>query len=171
MIATNIIKAAVSKNGVIGNSQNPPLFLPWGKGDLPGDLKRFKEDTLGYPIIMGRETAQIFSKPLPGRINADLSLKNEWQAPEGFVRFPSLAQAIQVYERQFDKIFIIGGAKLIEHAILTGSADEMILTEAHHDFPGDIYFPKWNRHDWDIIKRESYPELGYDIVHYKRRRP
>lgn len=170
MIATIIIKAAVSKNGVIGNSHNPPWFLPWGKGDLPGDLKRFKEDTFGYPIIMGRETAQVFKAPLPDRINIYLSLKNEWQAPKGFIRFPSLAQAIQVYERRFDKIFIIGGAKLIKHALLTKSADEMILTEAHQDFPGDVYFPNWDRDDWEVIKRESYPKFGYDIVHYKRRR-
>jgi dihydrofolate reductase len=171
MLAKNIIKMAVAKNGVTGNSQNPPLFLPWGKSDLPGDLARFKADTYGYPIIMGRETAQVFSKPLPGRTNIYLSEKNEWKPPEGFIHFSSLAQAIQAYERGTDKIFIIGGSKLVAHALATKTADEMILTEAYDEYPGDVHFPEFDLDDWEIIKRESYPEFRYDIVHYKRRRP
>ena len=162
---------AVAKNGVIGNSKNPPLFLPWGKGDLPGDLARFKEDTYGYPIIMGRETAQVFSKPLPGRTNIYLSTKNEWQSPEGFIHFPSLAQAIQANERDNEKIFIIGGAKLVAHALATKTADEMILTEAYDEYLGDVYFPEFDLDDWEIIGRQTYPEFRYDIVRYKRRRP
>lgn len=166
-----IIKAAVSKNGYIGNTSNAPLFLPWGKDDLPGDLKRFKEDTLGFPVIMGRATAQIFTKPLVGRANIYLTEKDEWKAPDGFVKLKSLSQAILAYERIYDKIFIIGGAKIIEEAFREDVVDEMILTETHKDFPGDIRFPQWDKNLWTVIKRESYPELGYDIVHYKRRRP
>jgi dihydrofolate reductase len=34
---------------------------------IPGDLKRFKELTLGHPILMGRKTFESIGKPLPGR--------------------------------------------------------------------------------------------------------
>lgn len=169
MNAKIIARLAISKNGYIGNSQNPPLFLPWGKDDLPGDLKRFKEDTVGYPIIMGRKTAQTFGgRPLPNRVNIYISDSNDWEAPEGFIHFKSLAQAVQTYEHQFDKIFVIGGARLIEHALEHKNLDEMILTITHKDFPGDVKFPEWDKNEWKEIDREPYPEFGYDIVHFKR---
>ena len=40
--------------------------LPW---HLPDDLKRFKQLTLGKPIVMGRKTFESIGKPLPGRQN------------------------------------------------------------------------------------------------------
>ena len=53
---------AMSRNGVIGKDNG----LPWS---LPGDLKHFKETTLGCPIIMGRKTWDSIGRPLPGRTN------------------------------------------------------------------------------------------------------
>ena len=40
--------------------------LPW---HLPDDLKRFKQLTLGKPIVMGRKTWDSIGRPLPGRHN------------------------------------------------------------------------------------------------------
>ena len=40
---------AVAQNNVIGNAG----AMPW---KLSSDLKRFKRDTLGKPIVMGRKT-------------------------------------------------------------------------------------------------------------------
>lgn len=55
--------AAVSINNVIGiNGQ-----MPWR---IPEDLTRFKELTLGHPVIMGRKTYESIPKkfrPLPDR--------------------------------------------------------------------------------------------------------
>ena len=36
---------------------------------LPDDLRRFKQITLGTPIVMGRKTWQSIGRPLPGRRN------------------------------------------------------------------------------------------------------
>ena len=43
------IYVAIAENGVIGRDGG----LPWR---LSTDLKRFKADTMGKPIIMGRKT-------------------------------------------------------------------------------------------------------------------
>ena len=43
------IVVAVGENGVIGRDGS----LPW---HIPGDLKLFKQITMGKPIIMGRKT-------------------------------------------------------------------------------------------------------------------
>ena len=54
---------AVSRNGIIGRDGG----LPW---HISSDLKRFKEITMGKPIIMGRKTwDSLPRKPLPGRLN------------------------------------------------------------------------------------------------------
>ena len=44
--------------------------LPW---HLPDDLKRFKQLTLGKPIVMGRKTWDSIGRPLPGRHNIVVS--------------------------------------------------------------------------------------------------
>ena len=53
---------AMAENRVIGRDGD----LPWR---IPGDLKFFKEQTLGKPIIMGRKTWDSLGRPLPARSN------------------------------------------------------------------------------------------------------
>ena len=57
------IYVAIAENGVIGRDNG----LPW---KLSTDMQRFKADTMGKPIVMGRKTWESFPKrPLPGRLN------------------------------------------------------------------------------------------------------
>ncbi len=156
---------ALTPQGVIGNTANQPWFLPWQK--LEGDLPRFKKLTAGHVVIMGRGTCEIFKKPLPDRINLVVSRNPKWEAPEGFRKFSTLSAAIQSYENQTEKIFLIGGSGIIEEGFKTKVIDEMILTETHDDFLGDVYFPKFDKSEWKIINRESFPDFGYDVVHYE----
>ncbi len=44
--------------------------MPW---HLPDDLKRFKQLTLGKPVLMGRKTALAIGRSLPGRRNLVLT--------------------------------------------------------------------------------------------------
>ena len=50
----------------------------------PLDMRRFKERTMGHPVILGRKTLESFpgGKPLPGRDNLVLSRTLE-AAPPG----------------------------------------------------------------------------------------
>ncbi|ORA18517.1 dihydrofolate reductase [Mycobacterium arosiense] len=60
---------AQSTSGVIGRGGD----IPW---DVPEDLLRFKEVTMGHPVIMGRRTWESLPakvRPLPGRRNVVLS--------------------------------------------------------------------------------------------------
>ena len=54
--------AAVARDGGIGHGGG--LLVR-----LPDDLRRFKQITLGTPIVMGRKTWQSIGRPLPGRRN------------------------------------------------------------------------------------------------------
>ena len=50
---------AVARNGVIGREGD----LPW---HISSDLKRFKELTMGKPVVMGRKTWESLPRrPLP----------------------------------------------------------------------------------------------------------
>ncbi|OBH58085.1 dihydrofolate reductase [Mycobacterium colombiense] len=60
---------AQSTSGVIGRGGD----IPW---KVPEDLSRFKEVTIGHPVIMGRRTWDSLPakvRPLPGRRNVVLS--------------------------------------------------------------------------------------------------
>lgn len=73
MIVTLV--AAVAENSVIGREGG----LPWR---LSSDLKRFKADTMGKPIVMGRRTWESFPNgALPGRLNIVITRDQHYDAP------------------------------------------------------------------------------------------
>ena len=65
------IYVAIAENGVIGRDGG----LPWR---LSTDLKRFKADTMGKPIVMGRKTYEGIGRPLPGRLNIVVTRDKTW---------------------------------------------------------------------------------------------
>ena len=95
--------AAVSKNGVIGDKND----LPWY---LPEDLKRFKELTLGHTVVMGRKTYESIiarlHKPLPRRTSIVITRNSEYQVPEGVIISTSLDEALNKFPDK--NTFIIG---------------------------------------------------------------
>ena len=65
----------------------------------------------------------------------------------------------------FEKIFIIGGGEIYSQSI--SLSDEMILSHLDFDAEGDVYFPEYDKNDWDIkstSKREKF-----EVVHYVRK--
>ena len=64
---------ARAANGVIGAGGK----IPW---HLPADLKHFKAQTMGKPMIMGRKTFESFPAPLPGRRHIVLTRDRRWSA-------------------------------------------------------------------------------------------
>ena len=89
--------AALGENRVIGKDGG----LPW---HIPGDLKLFKQTTMGKPIIMGRKTWESLGRPLPGRTNIVITRKPAYRA-DGAEVAGDLAQS-KVAEIMF-------GAKLV----------------------------------------------------------
>ena len=63
---------AASENNVIGKDNQ----LPW---HLPSDLKYFKNQTWGMPILMGRKTFESIGKPLQGRRSIVITRNKNWQ--------------------------------------------------------------------------------------------
>jgi dihydrofolate reductase len=108
---------------------------------LPEDLRRFKQITLGTPVVMGRKTWQSIGRALPGRRNIVVSRDPVFVA-EGAETAASLGEAI---ERAGDvpTVHVIGGAEI--YALALPVADELQLTELDAEFPADTFFPAWDR--------------------------
>ena len=135
--------AAVSRNGVIGHKGS----IPWR---LPADLKRFKQLTMGHPIVMGRKTFESLGKPLPGWTNIIVTRQPDFKACGALVA-RSLEEALRLCEGA-EEVFVVGGASIYRQAIPL--ADRIYLTEIHQEFEGDTFFP-FDRSAWKEAARED----------------
>jgi dihydrofolate reductase len=147
--------AAVASNGVIGSDNS----LPW---QLPEDLKHFKALTLGHPVIMGRKTHESIGRPLPGRRNIVIS-RNAAFSAKGCETAASLDAALAACAGTTDEVFVIGGAQIYAGAL--AKAQRLYLTEIGAEYPGDAYFPEFDRNTWRETARElSRTESGIDFA-------
>ncbi|TDR33193.1 dihydrofolate reductase [Hydromonas duriensis] len=162
--------AAVAQNLALGKNNQ----LLW---HLPNDLQFFKRTTLNHPIIMGRKTYDSIGRPLPKRLNIVISRQFDLLI-EGCVVVPSLRAAIALashVEHQPEgvapEVFVIGGAQIYAEAL--PMAARLVLTEVKQNFEADVFFPQWDKNDWQEVWRESHYDeasgLGYDFVDYHRR--
>ncbi len=144
---------ARADNGVIGRAG----ALPWR---LKSDLRKFRELTLGKPVIMGRATwDSLPNRPLPGRMNIVLSRDGRF-APTGAVACETFSEAVQIAREQadddnVDEVCVIGGAALFEMAM--PRAQRIYLTEVAARPEGDVFFPTFDESAWRETHRESYP--------------
>lgn len=140
------IIVAVGRDGAIGR-----------RGDLAfhisADLRRFKELTMGYPIIMGRKTFESLPKgALPGRRNIVISSNPLYEAPGAEV-YHSLEDAISACGMA-EKVFIIGGGQIYAQAMPLAS--RLHLTRIYADTPeADTFFPEINELIWTVSPESS----------------
>jgi len=133
---------ARADNGVIGRDGK----LPW---HLPADLKRFKAQTMGRPMIMGRKTFDSFPSPLPGRRHIVLTRDRSWHAEGAEVAHtPDEALALAGGDAA-----VIGGAEVF--ALLLDRAERIELTEIHIDAEGDAIVPAFGP-GWRETAREDH---------------
>ncbi len=134
---------AVSANHVIGTRGE----LPWR---LPDDLGRFKEITMGKPIVMGRKTWDSIGRPLPGRQNIVITRQKGFEA-EGCEVVGSVAEAMTAAGNAAE-VMVIGGSQV--YALFMPVADVLYLTRVHAEVDGDAFFPVIHAADWLLIDEE-----------------
>ncbi len=154
-----ILIAAMAANRVIGSSNT----IPW---DIPGEQARFKEVTMGYPLIMGRKTWQSIGRPLPGRRNIVVTRERTYQAAGGEV-VHSLDQGIKACPGE-KKIFIIGGEQLFKLGLAL--ADTLLLTVLEQTYEGDAFFPTFSCPPFELVQTETISRpVAYSIQTFRRR--
>jgi dihydrofolate reductase len=150
------IVVAIGKNRAIGKENK----LLW---QIPDDLKRFKQLTIGHPVIMGRKTFEsIFAmrqKPLPERANIIITRSPAELAGNPAYTFENVLLASSVEEaiekaKELDQkeIFIIGGAQIYEQAL--PFVDKIYLTLIDDEQEGDSFFPPYEK----IFTKKTFEE-------------
>ena len=154
------IIAALSTNRVIGDKGKIPWFIR-------GELKRFKDITMGHNVVMGRKTFESIGKVLEGRRNIIISNNKSFEA-DGAIVEHSFDLAVSRCDKGKD-IFIIGGSKIYEMALK--HCDYLYLTVIHKSFPGDTYFPEYDARKWTLINETRNYDLenkfSYSYLSYK----
>jgi dihydrofolate reductase len=123
---------AMTPERVIGKDGD----LPW---HLPEDLKFFKRQTSGHPIVMGRKTFDSIGRPLPKRQNIVITRDPSWEH-EG-VSTIHRPEELSALELQEPFVFIIGGAEI--YRLFLPHLDELIITHVHESHSGDTIFPEY----------------------------
>ncbi|HEC13625.1 MAG TPA: type 3 dihydrofolate reductase [Acidiferrobacteraceae bacterium] len=135
--------AAMTRDRVIGIENR----LPW---KLPSDMRWFRQQTMGKPIIMGRKTFESFgARPLPGRMNIIVSHNKAYQA-DGCTVVHCVDEALKA-AGAVEEIMIIGGASLYDQ--LLPQTGRLYLTYVDTDIKGDAWFPALNNHRWREVER------------------
>jgi dihydrofolate reductase len=141
---------AMADNRVIGIENR----LPW---KLPADMKWFRQNTLGKPIIMGRLTFESFgARPLPGRRNIIISRDPDYGKglPENDIEVYTSIEAAINATREVEEVMIIGGMSLYEQALPLSS--RLYMTLVHADINGDAWFPEFDISEWQEVERSDF---------------
>lgn len=112
---------------------------------IPDDLKRFKQLTVGHPVIMGRKTFDsivgMLGHPLPGRTNIVVTRQN--LCIDGALVFHSLPEALAAaHAIEEHEIHIGGGAEIYAQAL--PRTDRLYLTLIEDTKPADTFFPEYS---------------------------
>lgn len=144
------IITAFDRNGLIGNTVRKDNFgLPWEKISI--DMKRFRELTMGKPLIMGRKTYDYFGgKPLAGRTTIVLTgqpgiVQGDVATAETVAGALPLAKVLAC-KNEVDEVFIGGGAATYREFLKY--ADRLYVTFIDGEFEGDVHFPPVDFRHW-----------------------
>lgn len=138
---------------------------------LPGDLKYFKERTLGNVVVMGRATLASLpgGAPLPGRTNIVLSRNSEFQAKCTVCSsVENLLKELEKHDRE--RVFIIGGGQVYQQ--LLPYCHGVYVTKIDGEFPADTHFEDLDKSPaWSLVW-ESEPQeengVSYRFTEYQR---
>lgn len=135
---------AATARGEIGYQNT----LPWR---LKGDLRRFKEITLGNIVVMGRNTYESLPGPLEGRvvivISSALARTSEIGGAVHFVR--TLDDALKLARfLPGEKVLIAGGVRLYEEAMKMPITLHLTLVHKASANGYDAVIPNFNLNDF-----------------------
>lgn len=155
---------AVDKNWGIGKN-NDLLF------SLSGDMKYFKETTMGSTVIMGDRTLISLpkSQPLKGRDNVVMTLDETFN-PEGVTICHSVEDLGKyLNEKKPEKAFVMGGATI--YNLLYDYCEYAYITKVDAVGDADVFIKNLDTIDhWEMIEESEVMEekgLKYTFCIYK----
>ncbi len=151
----------------------------WGIGrdgallvHLPGDLKYYKEKTVGNHIIVGRKTLESFpgARPLDGRENIVLTRDPDY-IKDGCLICRTTGEVLNILkDRDTHRVFVSGGAEIYKEFFAL--CDTFYVTKIDAAFEADRYFPNLDELDFETDwQSELQQEKGitYRFLRYVRK--
>ncbi|MFX4300009.1 dihydrofolate reductase [Pseudosulfitobacter pseudonitzschiae] len=142
--------AARSRNGAIGKGGEIPWYFP-------EDLARFRRETIGGAVVMGRLTwDSLPRKPLEGRLNLVVTSRDI----ETVDTAPTVQEAMKHCNRTgFDRVYGVGGGGIYREML--PFSHRMLITEVNISVHGaDAFFPDFDEADWIETGREDIRSNG-----------
>lgn len=149
--------------------------LPWR---LRGDMRHFRETTMGTPVIMGRKTWDSLPAPLQGRTQIVLSGRAA-RFEDGSLLAGDWKQALRLAEAHLgdhrsgnETAHVVGGAAV--YALAMKDVAELIVTEVDCEVEGgDAWFPVIRPEQWRPVSTGEWSQGDGDehrwrLVRYLR---
>jgi dihydrofolate reductase len=164
----SVIIAAKSDNDVIGKGND----LVW---DLPADQAFFLRQIEGCFLLTGRisyESPQGTDLFHDGRDIIVVTRQEDYET-DGALVAHSIEEAFErAAAAGAEQLCILGGAAIYRQTI--DRVDELVITEVHAEFEGDVFFPLVDPAVWRETFREDhckdrYNPYDYSFVFYERR--
>lgn len=154
------IIAAIGKNRELGRGND----LIW---HIKEDLKNFKNLTMGKYIVMGKNTYESLPKHLEGR--KYIVLSSSLSEIENGLLFNDFNKLLEFIKDVDEEVMIIGGASI--YKLFLPFSDKLYLTEIDSEEKADVYFPDFNKEDYEcnVVSTNEVDGLKYSFVIYERK--
>lgn len=140
--------AACAENRVIGRAGR----LPWR---IPEDFQFFEKTTAGQIVIMGRVCFETWTAAAHDGRRPIVVTRDRTRAREGVFVAETFSAALTIAASLPGEIFVCGGQRIFEEAILRPEAARLFLTLIHADVAGDRYFPEWRQTFGRVISQRE----------------
>ena len=163
--SVNLI-AAVAENRVIGRAGR----LPWR---IPEDWEFFRRQTTGQIVVLGRVSFESWKSILDDDRRAIVLTRDRTIARDRVPVAASLPAALTLAETLPGEIYVCGGQRIFEQAIVLPQTTRLFLTLVHAAPAGDRFFPEWrDSFSCVIARRESADaNLRYTFLELARGEP
>jgi dihydrofolate reductase len=119
---------------------------------IPGDLRRFREITMGHCLIMGKNTWESLpNRPLAGRKNIVLT-------DDERDYFSGAERAFQLM-RRWISVILAGNYSSWEADLYTGSSCQGRQADGDsypQEYQADTFFPKIDPKEWYVSEQEDF---------------
>lgn len=141
--------------------------IPWSCKE---DLKHFKNTTTGSTLIMGKNTWNSIPKTLFSKDRKCIVVSTKPVDDDRCTWSHSLQDAIDVAHFFDNKIFIIGGKRLLIDAFENNAIDNIILSKVHGRYLYDVSFVELKIYLRHFDLYELNVGETFDILYYHLRK-
>lgn len=140
---------ACDERGVLGKNGK----LPW---HYPEDLKHFYNTTADFPLVMGRNTfLSMPSHYFMKRVSIIFTHSpHQFDRSANLIFVTSLAEFLSI-DKQFNELYVIGGAQIYNLFLKENLIQEFILTRIKKSYEGDVFFPLSLLSNWPSLKEHE----------------